>query len=61
VQRILCAGIPAERHGDRAAHDLRVASRLSTVLEPSLQQPDEACGQEQGHAAIDDNRHHKLR
>jgi hypothetical protein len=28
VQRHLCAGIPAERHGDRAAPELLLASRL---------------------------------
>jgi hypothetical protein len=29
VQRHLCAGIPPERHGDRAAYDLRLAPRLN--------------------------------
>ena len=28
VQRDLCAGIPAERHGDRAPHELHLAARL---------------------------------
>ena len=28
MQRDLCAGIPAEWHGDRASHELRLASRL---------------------------------
>ena len=28
LHRDLCAGIPAERHGDRAAHELLLASRL---------------------------------
>jgi hypothetical protein len=30
LYRNLCAGIPAERHGDRAAHELLVAPRLAS-------------------------------
>src|ERR1700722_16997935 len=32
MQRDLCAGIQAERHGDRAAHELFLASRLVPFL-----------------------------
>jgi hypothetical protein len=59
VQCLLCAGVSAERHGDRAAHDLRVAPRLK--LEPSFERADQPGGEKQGRAAIDHNRHDELR
>jgi leucine-zipper of insertion element IS481 len=33
LQRDLCAGIPAERHGDRASHELLLAPRLDVTFQ----------------------------
>jgi hypothetical protein len=53
LQCDLCAGIPAERHSDRAAHDLRLASRLAFFArDSSAARPLSCCRCRQANSTI---------
>ena len=63
VQRDLRAGIPAERHGDRAAHELLLAPRLDAERRAQRRShgADQPGADHQCRAAINDDRHDELR
>jgi hypothetical protein len=59
LQRNLCAGIQAERHGDRTPHELFLATRLARA--PPRGGADQPGADHHCRYAVNNERHHHLR